>query len=217
MTRVAKRAPKKPAGDGPPVPGKPPVYDKDKRNRRFWLVKSEPMPRVDAKTGKTVKFSIYDLAQVPAEPWDGVRNYEARNYLIQMAKDDVCLFYHSNCKNPGIVGLCTVASTAKPDRSQFDPQSPNYDPKAGPDQPRWWCPEMAFLCLLNRKLSLAELRESKGVEDLYLLKRGRLSVTPVSEKQFWRLMQLQEGPQGTDAEMDCPTQGLPRYSKNLLA
>ncbi|KAG7827425.1 hypothetical protein KL920_004679 [Ogataea angusta] len=216
MKRDSKRQPKKEAGHGPPVPGKPPVFAPDTHGRRYWLVKSEPMPRVDAKTGKTVKFSIADLADVEREPWDGVRNWEARNYLIQMAKDDICLFYHSNCKNPGIVGLCRVAETAKPDESQFDPKSPYYDAKATRDQPRWWCPAVAFVCLLNRKLSLPELRTAKGLEDMYLLKRGRLSVTPVSEKHFWRLMELQQGDAGDDADMDCETKGLRRYEKKLI-
>ncbi|KAG7712055.1 hypothetical protein KL930_004134 [Ogataea haglerorum] len=89
MKRDSKRQPKKGAGHGPPAPGKPPVFAPDMHGRRYWLVKSEPMPRVDAKTGKTVQFSIADLASVESEPWDGVRNWEARNYLVQMAKDDI--------------------------------------------------------------------------------------------------------------------------------
>ncbi|KAG7751504.1 hypothetical protein KL912_000637 [Ogataea haglerorum] len=169
MKRDSKRQPKKGAGHGPPAPGKPPVFAPDMHGRRYWLVKSEPMPRVDAKTGKTVQFSIADLASVESEPWDG-----------------------------------------------FDPRSPYYDAKATRDHPRWWCPAVTFVCVLNRKLSLAELRAAKGLEDMYLLKRGRLSVTPVSEKHFWRLMELQQGDAGDDAEMDCETQGLPRYDSKLI-
>ncbi|KAG7807028.1 hypothetical protein KL921_004452 [Ogataea angusta] len=119
MKRDSKRQPKKEAGHGPPVPGKPPVFAPDTHGRRYWLVKSEPMPRVDAKTGKTVKFSIADLADVEREPWDGVRNWEARNYLIQMAKDDIfrpeiALLRRQGDKGPAPVvvsrrGLCVPA------------------------------------------------------------------------------------------------------------
>ncbi len=171
---------------------KQPVFEPDSKGRRYWLIKSEPFSRFDSETEYDAKFSILDLFHTNFEPWDGVRNHEANNNLINMAKNDICLFYHSNCKNPGIVGLAKVISAEpKPDKQQFDATSPYYDPKVTEVNPKWWCPDVSFISLLKRKLGLAELRESGKFDDLYLLKRGRLSVTPVSSHHFTELMKLQ--------------------------
>ncbi|ODV87683.1 hypothetical protein CANARDRAFT_188275, partial [[Candida] arabinofermentans NRRL YB-2248] len=158
---------------------------------RYWLIKSEPESRIDPKTGNDSKFSIRDLSEVDCEPWDGVRNYEAKNNLLNMALNDICLFYHSNCKNPGIVGLAKVVSKeAKADEQQFNSKSTYFDSKATRENPRWWCPDVSFLCLLNRKISLAELKDLKQFEELMLMKRGRLSVNPVSSEHFSQLIEL---------------------------
>ncbi|QPG74154.1 hypothetical protein FOA43_001478 [Brettanomyces nanus] len=148
-----------PSSCSPIIPKKPPVFDKDAKGRRYWLIKTEPVNRKDPKSGKDVKFSIEDLAKVDAEPWTGVRNYEARNNLLNMAKGDICLVYHSNCKNPGIVGIAIVASKqAKPDLLQFDTSSGYFDAKSTKENPRWWCPDISFAGILRRKVSLSELK-----------------------------------------------------------
>jgi len=107
---------------------------------RYWLMKSEP----DA-------FSIDDLAKVGQEPWSGVRNYQARNFMWKdMRVGDGVFFYHSNAKIPGIVGLAKVASAAYPDPTQFDPDSDYFDPKATRENPRWYLVDVAFERRLNR-------------------------------------------------------------------
>ena len=113
--------------------------------KRYWLMKSEP----DA-------FSIDDLAKVKVEPWNGVRNYQARNFMRDgMQVGDGILFYHSNTKVPGIVGLATVASTAYPDDTQFDPKSDYHDPKSTRENPRWMLVDVAFDRKLKQVIALA--------------------------------------------------------------
>lgn len=215
--KVAPKAAKKskPAKEpqlGPPKPKKDPVFKKDAKGRRYWLVKSEPNSRVDPRSGQDARFSVGDLAHVKSEPWNGVRNYEARNSLLTMVPGDLCLFYHSNCKNPGIVGIAEVVSLPKADLLQFDKKSAYYDAKATPDEPRWWCPDVKFNGLLRRKLSLNELRANSDFQDLYLVKRGRLSVTPVSAKHFEQLLELQKtGKPSEPEEFDCDVSGLGKY------
>lgn len=149
------------------------------KTRRHWLMKSEP----DA-------FSIDDLARVGTEPWTGVRNYQARNFMRQMRIGDGVLFYHSSCAEPGIVGIARVASEAYPDPTQFDPQSDYHDPKSTREQPRWDLVDVAFERKLRRPLPLEEIRRHADAlgEDFALLRRGnRLSVMPVTPAQ-WRLL-----------------------------
>ncbi|MDQ3288860.1 MAG: EVE domain-containing protein [Pseudomonadota bacterium] len=152
--------------------------------RRYWLMKSEP----DA-------FSIDDLERVGTEPWTGVRNYQARNFMRNAMKPgDGVLFYHSNCSPPGIVGVATVASEAYPDPTQFEPGSDYHDPKSSREEPRWHMVDVAFDRKLNRIISLEEIKqhaESLG-EDFPLIRRGnRLSVLPVSAAQFKYLLSLE--------------------------
>ena len=152
--------------------------------RRHWLMKSEP----DA-------FSIDDLARVGTEPWTGVRNYQARNYMRNgMRPGDGVLFYHSNCTPPGIVGTATVASTPYPDPTQFDRDSHYFDPKATQEEPRWFLVDVAFERKLDRIISLDEIRghaDELG-EEFALIKRGsRLSVMPVSAAQWKLLLSLE--------------------------
>lgn len=138
-----------------------------------WLMKSEP----DA-------FSIDDLKARKREPWDGVRNFQARNYMWkQMAVGDRVFFYHSNCKIPGIVGLANVASAPYPDPTQFDSSSKYFDPDSSVDNPRWWLVDVGFVKKFRRVISLEELRtHADDLDGMILLRKGsRLSVMPVSE------------------------------------
>ncbi|SRR6056297_2024906 len=152
----------------------------------YWLMKSEP----DA-------FGLEDLKSRPkqTEPWDGVRNYQARNFMRdQMEKGDQVFFYHSNCKVPGIVGIAKVASTSYPDPTQFDPDSKYYDPKSDPDDPRWMLVDVKFVRELKRVLSLAEIKEhADALGDFALVRKGnRLSIMPVSEQQWHYLLGLEK-------------------------
>lgn len=153
---------------------------------RYWLMKSEP----DA-------FSIDDLQRVGQEPWTGVRNYQARNYMWHdMSVGDGVLFYHSNAKIPGIVGLAKVASAAYPDPTQFDPQSDYWDPKATPEKPRWFLVDVGFERKLDGIISLETLKANAGrLGDFVLLNRGtRLSVLPVSKAQWQTILKLEPKP-----------------------
>jgi predicted RNA-binding protein with PUA-like domain len=143
----------------------------------YWLMKSEPD-----------EVSIDDLAHAPRQtvPWTGVRNYQARNFMRdQMAVGDGVLFYHSSCPEPGIAGLATVASTAYPDESQFDPDSKYYDPKSARESPRWQHVDVK-LDRKTRLLSLKEMRTLPQLSSMRVLQPGnRLSITPVSAQE-WR-------------------------------
>jgi len=148
--------------------------------KRYWLMKSEP----DA-------FSIDDLERVGTEPWNGVRNYQARNFMRDgMQVGDGILFYHSNTKVPGIVGLATVASSAYPDDTQFDPRSDYHDPKSSREEPRWMLVDVAFDRKLRHTITLEEIKQHAEAlgEGFPLVARGnRLSVFPVTAAQ-WKLL-----------------------------
>lgn len=141
----------------------------------YWLMKSEP----DV-------FSIDDLKQVRVEPWDGIRNYQARNFMRdEMRIGDQAFFYHSNCDEPGIVGIMKVASKPYPDHTQFEPDSRYHDPKSDPDNPRWILVDVRFVRKLKRTVTLTEMRQEPELEGMRLLMRGnRLSVMPV-DKPHW--------------------------------
>ena len=152
----------------------------------YWLMKSEP----DA-------FSIEDLQSRPGqtEPWDGVRNYQARNFMRdEMQVGDPVFFYHSNCKVPGIVGIAEVASKPYPDPTQFDPDSKYFDPKSDPDKPRWVLVDIRYKRYLKRVLSLAEIKEhAEALGDFALVRKGnRLSIMPVGEQQWDYLLGLEK-------------------------
>ena len=143
----------------------------------YWLMKSEP----DV-------FSIDDLAARPGqrEPWDGVRNYQARNFMHDdMKKGDRVLFYHSSCAEPGVAGLARVVREAYPDATALDPESPYYDPKSSADAPRWVRVDIEFVRKFDRVLTLAELKQDPRFAGMTLLKRGnRLSIMPVAKAHF---------------------------------
>ena len=144
---------------------------------RYWLIKSEP----DA-------YSIDDLKRDGKTPWTGVRNYQARNFMRdQMKPGDLAFFYHSNCEQPGIVGIAEVASPAYPDATQFDRKSEYYDPKSTRAAPRWLHVDVRAL-RRTRLITLAELRAAPELADMVVLKRGnRLSITPVTAAE-WRFI-----------------------------
>lgn len=143
---------------------------------RYWLMKSEP----DV-------FSIDDLAAPPrqTEPWTGVRNYQARNFMRdEMRVGDRAFFYHSSCPEPGIAGIVEVASAAYPDATQFDRKSEYYDPKATRENPRWVLVDVR-LVTKTRLLGIAELRQHRELANMRALAKGnRLSITPVSPAEW---------------------------------
>lgn len=131
-------------------------------------------------------FSIQDLRKKGRSPWDGVRNYTARNFMKDdMAVGDLVLFYHSNATPPGVAGVARVCSETYPDPTQFDPKSEYYDPKSKVEQPRWWLIDVEFVEQLPTFLPLPFLREAPELADMVLLRKGmRLSVQPVSKPHF---------------------------------
>ena len=143
----------------------------------YWLFKSEPDT-----------FSIDDLKARGAkgEPWDGVRNYQARNMLRdEVKKGDLVFFYHSNCDVPGIVGVAQIIKEAFPDPSQFNPDSKYFDPKASQDNPRWFCPQVKFHSKFKSTISLEQLKQIPALSDMALVRKGnRLSIMPVSAEQW---------------------------------
>ncbi len=152
----------------------------------YWLMKSEPEV-----------FSLDDLARRPrqTEPWDGVRNYQARNYLSAMRKGDLAFFYHSNCPEPAVVGIVEIVREAYPDSTAFDPRSEYYDPKSTPARPRWVRVDVRFEQRLPRPVTLAEIKADAALADLPLVKRGnRLSVMPVTAAQWKRVLALAARP-----------------------
>jgi predicted RNA-binding protein with PUA-like domain len=147
---------------------------------KHWLMKSEP----DA-------FSIDQLARVGTEPWTGVRNYQARNFMRQMRVGDGVLFYHSSCAVPAVVGLAEVAAEAFPDPTQFLKRSPYFDPKATPEEPRWWCVDVRFVRKFESPVTLAAMKDDERLEGFPLLQRGsRLSVLPVTAAQWKTVLSL---------------------------
>ncbi len=149
---------------------------------RYWLMKSEPDD-----------VSIDDLASAPETDfeWTGVRNYQARNFMRDgMNPGDLLLFWHSSCAQPGIAGIARITATAGPDSSQFDRNSPYYDPKSTPEAPRWVSVPVRFVAK-TRLLTPAMLREQPGLENFQVLRRGnRLSITPVSPDDWQQIMSL---------------------------
>ncbi|HMM54747.1 MAG TPA: EVE domain-containing protein [Candidatus Desulfobacillus sp.] len=141
---------------------------------RYWLLKSEP----DA-------YGIEDMARDKVTAWSGVRNYQARNFMRdQMQPGDRCFFYHSNCDEPGIVGIVEVAKRAYPDDTQFDRKSHYHDPKATPENPRWFNVDVRLVKKLPL-VSLAELRKHKELANMRVLAKGnRLSITPVDPAEW---------------------------------
>lgn len=149
----------------------------------FWLMKSEP--------------EVYGIDHLRLEKttlWDGIRNYQARNFMRQMAIGDQAFFYHSNTQPPGIVGLMEVIETHLLDPSQFDPQSKYHDPKATPERPRWDCVRLQYRRTFPQLLTLETLRRTFSADELLVVRPGnRLSIVPVESAVAQRLLELLAG------------------------
>ncbi|ABB38158.1 Uncharacterized protein family UPF0310 [Oleidesulfovibrio alaskensis G20] len=151
---------------------------------RYWLMKSEPEC-----------FSLEDLVNAPEQttPWDGVRNYQARNFMRdEMRPGDKVLFYHSG-KNPAIAGLAEVSREAYPDHTAWDPENNHFDPRSTPEAPRWFMVDVKYIRTFSSPLPLAYLKTVPELQDMALLRKGnRLSVQPVTENEFNVIMTLAE-------------------------
>lgn len=148
---------------------------------RHWLIKSEP----DV-------FGIDDLAKVKREPWSGVRNYQARNFMWkEMQAGDLALFYHSNAKPPGITGIARVVGSPYPDPTQFDIASEYHDPKSHPEKPRWWLMDFEYVGKFQEMLTLEALKQDRILCEMIVCQRGtRLSINPVEPLHFLRACKL---------------------------
>ncbi|MFO6422278.1 EVE domain-containing protein [Motilimonas sp. KMU-193] len=150
----------------------------------YWLFKSEPDD-----------YSIRDLATAPEQTakWDGIRNYQARNFLRdQVSQGDQVLFYHSQCKDIGVVGIAEIVRAAYPDPAQFDDTSKYFDAKASFEQPRWFCVDIKYQASFKRVISLARLKANPALADMVLLKQGRLSVQPVTQQEWQAILAMAE-------------------------
>lgn len=152
-------------------------------SKQYWLMKSEPET-----------FSIDDLKNCPnsTDSWDGVRNYQARNMMRDdMKLKDQVFFYHSNCKEPGIIGIAEVVKTAHPDLSALDPNSKYFDPKASKDNPRWYMVAVKFKKKFKEVISLNDLKNNKDLKNMALVRKGnRLSIMPVTEQEWHSILDM---------------------------
>lgn len=148
---------------------------------KYWLMKSEP----DV-------FSIDDLKKHKTTLWEGVRNFQARNFMSQsMSLGDLVLFYHSNAEPPGIAGIAKVSKLAQPDPTQFDKKSDYFDKRATLQKPLWFCVEVAFVKKFKTLLPLETLKNTPELQDMLVIKKGqRLSIQPVTEKDYQWILQL---------------------------
>lgn len=154
------------------------------KNINHWLLKSEPED-----------YSIQDLKRDKVTPWDGVRNYQARNFMRDdMKVGDKILFYHSNTNPPGVAGVGEVVSKSYPDPTQFDKGSKYFDPKADREEPRWFLVDIKYKGTFKRLVTLEEIRSKKIFSEMRLVQRGnRLSVMPVKKSHFEKIVKMGEG------------------------
>lgn len=147
----------------------------------YWLMKSEPDT-----------FSIDDLKRQKKSDWEGVRNYQARNFMRdQMKVGDLAFFYHSNAKPSGVAGICKISKINIPDYTAWDPKSKYFDPKTDPDNPRWIMVQVEFVEKFPEVISLHELRKHKELKNLMILQKGsRLSITPVTNIEYQTICSL---------------------------
>jgi predicted RNA-binding protein with PUA-like domain len=151
----------------------------------YWLMKSEP----DV-------FSIDDLRRRPqqTERWDGVRNFQARNYMREMKQGDLAFFYHSSCPDPGVAGIMEIVRAAYPDDTSWDPRSKYYDPRSKPEKPYWYMVDVQFQRKLKQLVPLSALRGNPALKDMRLLARGnRLSIMPVTPSEWKAILQMEQG------------------------
>jgi len=154
------------------------------KETKYWLMKSEPS-----------SFSIDDLCAAPRQTtyWDGVRNYQARNFMRDMAIGDHVLFYHSNANPPGIVGIAKVVKTAYPDPTQFDKKDSHYDPDSERSRPRWDMVEIKLVRKLSHPMTLDYLKKEHKLKGMVLLQKGsRLSVQPVTPQEWTHILTLEK-------------------------
>lgn len=152
------------------------------QKRRYWLMKSEPSA-----------FSIDDLSRASQQTtgWDGVRNYQARNFMRSMAIGDRVLFYHSNADPPAVVGIAEVVKTAYVDPTQFDKKDEHYDPDSNPSTPRWDMVDIKYIRKFSQPVSLDQLRKDPKLKDMVLLRKGsRLSVQPVTPAEWEHILTI---------------------------
>ncbi len=152
--------------------------------KHYWLFKAEP--------------HIYGINHLAAEPkqtgrWDGIRNYQARNFLRdQVALNDEVFIYHNSCKNIGIVGIAKVVARAYPDPVQFNPESDYYDPKSSIENPRWVSVDIQLTRRFNQIVSLDSIKAQPLLTDMLLIRQGRLSIQPVTETEWNYILQMAE-------------------------
>jgi predicted RNA-binding protein with PUA-like domain len=145
----------------------------------YWLMKTEPET-----------FSISDLKRVKVEPWSGVRSMFARFHMRNMEVGDLVLFHHSSCNPPGVVGTAKVVRTKVVDETQFDPDSPYFDPKATREKPVWDCVDVEYVSTLPHMVTMDRMRSDPALAEMAVLKIGRLSVQPVREHEYHRVLEL---------------------------
>lgn len=150
--------------------------------KKYWLFKAEP--------------DVYGIEHLAAEKnktgrWDGIRNYQARNFLRdQVAADDELFIYHSHCKVPGVVGTARVVKSAYPDPTQFNPESPYFDPKATVDKPRWVSVDIHLHIVFPAVIPLSLIKQQPSLSEMTLLRQARLSIQPVSTSEWKTIQQL---------------------------
>ncbi|XP_069804292.1 thymocyte nuclear protein 1 [Dendropsophus ebraccatus] len=182
--------------------------ENQKEEYHCWLMKSEPESRMEK--GMDMKFGIEDLKAQPNQTacWDGVRNYQARNFMKAMKIGQEAFFYHSNCKEPGIAGIVKIVKEAYPDHTQFDPKDPHYDSSSNKDNPKWSMVDVQFVRMLKRYISLAELKKlhqkhkaaAGPLRNMALFTRARLSVQPLTQEEYNYILSLEE--ENTEQESD---------------
>lgn len=147
----------------------------------YWLIKTEPSC-----------FSLEDLKKVKQEPWDGVRNYQARNMMRdKMKKGDKALFYHSNCNPPHVAGVCTIVKEGYPDHTAFIASEKHFDPKSDPENPRWFMVDVSFDFEFIQKVSLEDIKKNESLSGMKLVQKGnRLSVMPVLQEEFEEIVRM---------------------------
>lgn len=147
----------------------------------YWIFKSEP----DV-------YSIEDLKRDKITYWDGVRNYEARNYLRdKIKKGDIVLFYHSNCDEPGVYGICEVVKEGYPDFTQFDPDNKYYDPKSNSVKPTWFMVDVKFIEKFDKPVLLDDMKSNTILKGMRLLQKGtRLSVLPITKMEYEEILKM---------------------------
>ncbi|MCX6170031.1 MAG: EVE domain-containing protein [Ignavibacteriales bacterium] len=148
---------------------------------KYWLIKSE-----------SETFSIDDLAKNKTTYWDGVRNYQARNFIRdEMKAGDKVIFYHSSTEIPAAVGICEVVKEAYPDFTAFDPKDVHYDPKSKKDSPAWFMVDIKFVKKFSNPVSIAEIKANKKLQKMNLIQQGnRLSVMPVTKEEFEEIARM---------------------------